>query len=236
MKRGLIGISILVAGLLSLAFVPLVNANRYTSPNYTIDASVTGASVSGMVSGDSYQMVTSGGESIIGNGQAGSYRLDQGYVGQLPHSLQLSITPTEVTLPTVIAGTSQAADVTLDVRTSASSYAVAVAQSGDLSNGEDTIAGINTGTLASPSTWEEGATKGFGLTLRDLSHQVPASKWQDGAAYARIPSSASTLYSRQSSGGGVADNATLRYRLDVATDQPAGDYTTTVTYTATWLP
>ena len=69
-----------------------VEANRYTSPNYTIDASISN-SFGGSTTGGSYQLTGSGGESIIGNGAGGSYILDQGYVAQLDNALQLTVQP-----------------------------------------------------------------------------------------------------------------------------------------------
>ena len=67
-------------------------AQRYESPNYTIDASV-GNSFGGTGTSASYELVSSGGESIIGNGAGGSYMLTEGYVSQLEQGLQLNVQP-----------------------------------------------------------------------------------------------------------------------------------------------
>lgn len=86
--------------LLASAFVTLcvglgmsVSAERYTSPSYTIDASVVGNSFGGASSSANYQLTSSGGESIIGQGAGGSYRLDSGYVAQLQNMMQLTVQP-----------------------------------------------------------------------------------------------------------------------------------------------
>ena len=69
------------------------SAERFTGGSYQIDASVIGNSFGGSQSGGSYQLTSSGGESIIGQGSGGSYRLDSGYVAQLQKSLQLTVQP-----------------------------------------------------------------------------------------------------------------------------------------------
>lgn len=85
----------MAAGLAVLAIVPAYAATaqqRFTSPNYTIDASV-GNTFGGSTSSANYQMVSSGGETIVGNGSGGSYKLTSGYVAQLEKSLQLTVQP-----------------------------------------------------------------------------------------------------------------------------------------------
>lgn len=83
-----------VVAIAVLAIVPAyaASADRFTSPSYTIDASV-GNTFGGATSSTSYKMVGSGGETVIGNGQGGSYKLTQGYVAQLEKSLQLTVQP-----------------------------------------------------------------------------------------------------------------------------------------------
>jgi hypothetical protein len=86
---------VLLAGLVSLAAVAQATADVFTSPSYNIDASVSG-SFGGQTSSTSYKMVSSGGESIIGEGEGGSYKLGQGYIAQLDKSLQLSVFPKDM--------------------------------------------------------------------------------------------------------------------------------------------
>ena len=70
-----------------------VSAERFTGGSYTIDASVVGNSFGGANTGGSYTLTSSGGESVIGQGSGGSYKLGSGYVAQLESSLQLTIQP-----------------------------------------------------------------------------------------------------------------------------------------------
>lgn len=70
----------------------VATAYRFSSTSYTIDASVAN-NVGGQNNSTSYQMVTSGGENVIGNGAGGSYKVGMGYIAQLPHSLQLTVQP-----------------------------------------------------------------------------------------------------------------------------------------------
>lgn len=71
-------------------------ADRFTSPNYTIDAS-TANNFGGTGTSTSYNLTSSGGESIVGNGSGGSYKLTQGYVAQLEKSIQLNVQPSGLT-------------------------------------------------------------------------------------------------------------------------------------------
>lgn len=225
-------IAVVLAALLGTS----VLANRYTSPNYIIDASNVGASIAAITEGGSYRMVASGGESIVGQGQGGSYRLDQGYVAQLPHSLELLVSAPDVNIPVVIAGISQTGQVDLQVISTSPQYAIAIHQSGDLSGPGGTIPAVSA-SLASPGVWNEGTTKGLGMTVANMSFGSLPAKWSSGNAYAALPGTSSPLYSRTGIGvDGGSDTVTIRYRLDVTPDQESGDYTNNVTYTATWMP
>lgn len=213
------------------------SANRYTSPNYIIDAGNIGASISAITEGGSYRMVASGGESIVGSGQGGSYKLDQGYVAQLPYSLELTVSTPNVTIPIVTPGVSQTGEVDLQVISTSPEYTIAINQSSDLTNGSFTIPAISGGTIASPIAWDEGITTGLGMTLSAISYDTLPAKWSSGNAYAALPGTASSLYTRTGIGeDGGTDTSTVRYRLDVAPQQESGEYTNTVTYTATWIP
>lgn len=83
------------AGLGALIIVPAVSANRFNSTSYTIDASVANG-FGGATSSSSYKMESSGGEAVVGNGTAGSYKLGQGYIAQLERSLELRVQPESV--------------------------------------------------------------------------------------------------------------------------------------------
>ena len=65
-------------------------ADQYTSPNYTIDASVMN-NFGDATTSAGYKMVASGGESIVGSGSGGSYMLDAGYVAQLAENAQSAL-------------------------------------------------------------------------------------------------------------------------------------------------
>lgn len=85
---GFVALSVLV----SVSVVRDAAADVFTSTSYEIDASVSG-SFGGQTSSTNYKMVSSGGESVIGNGAGGSYKMGQGYVAQLEKSLQLNVLP-----------------------------------------------------------------------------------------------------------------------------------------------
>lgn len=70
-----------------------VSADRFSSASYIIDASVANNNTGGSAGSTSYKLVSSAGETVIGNGQAGSYKMGMGYVAQLDKSLSLTIQP-----------------------------------------------------------------------------------------------------------------------------------------------
>lgn len=92
LKQGfLIAVLVGIVAMLNGAFIH-ANADRFSSTNYTIDASV-GNSFGGSNSSTNYKLVDSGGESVIGNGSGGSYKLGAGYIAQLEKSMQLVVQP-----------------------------------------------------------------------------------------------------------------------------------------------
>ena len=95
MKRNF-GLVVASISVMSLFFVQLAHADRFTSSGYIIDASEIGNSFGGDSSDSDYTLTSSGGESIIGQGSGGSYTLDSGYVAQLENSLQLSVQPSDL--------------------------------------------------------------------------------------------------------------------------------------------
>lgn len=68
----------------------VVQADRYSSTSYLIDASVMSAA-GGSQTSTSYKLVSSTGENVIGNGAAGSYKMGIGYVAQLEKALSLTV-------------------------------------------------------------------------------------------------------------------------------------------------
>ena len=119
------------------------------------------------------------------------------------------------------------------VRTNASDYNLAVQQDRNLQSGANSIPPVS-GSIGAPLTWNEGVTKGLGFTL--TSAPTLDSKWNSGAKYAAIPSSATTFYSGTGHVDGTVDVVNLRLRLDTDASQPVGAYTNTLTYTGTVAP
>ena len=119
------------------------------------------------------------------------------------------------------------------VRTNATDYSLAAQQDHDLQNGANFIPAVS-GSIASPVTWSEGVTKGFGFTLTGAP--TLDSKWNSGAKYAAMPSSSTTFYSGTGNINGVVDVISMRLRLDIAASQSIGTYNNTITYTGTITP
>lgn len=226
------GVGILLLGLFAGA---TVSANRMTSPSYAIDTSVA-AAFGGQSSSTNYRMVSGLSEAINGSSASSSYKLGQGYVAQLEQSIQLSLSTASIALNTITPGVSKTGSVSAQVLTDAPGYSLSIAQNNNLTSGVNTIPAISSGTIASPSAWTEGATKGLGLTMT-AGPSLPA-KWGTSGAYnyAAIPSSTTTLYTRSGYTGGVQDTVTMQPRVDIVSTQAAGNYTNTMTVTVTTIP
>lgn len=133
--------------------------------------------------------------------------------------------------PTPAASTATAIDAI--VRTNSPNYTIGVQQDHDLQSGATTIPAIG-GSIASPATWSEGATRGFGFTL--TAAPVLDAKWGSGSKYAALPTSVSTFYSGTGNVNKTAEAVSLQLRLHPADAQTPGTYTNSVTYTGTMTP
>lgn len=225
----------LLACLATVALAQPVFADRFTSPNYTIDASTIGNTFGGSQTSANYALVSSGGESVIGNGTSGSYKLGEGYVAQLDRAMELTLDNATINLGTVTPGTSKTANLVASVRTDAPGYVLGVNQNHDLQFGAYTIPGVS-GSIGSPVTWSESSTKGLGFSLVSTNATAIPGKWSAGASYAAFPSSSTTFYSRSGYTGGATDTLTMRVRLDTQSSQVGGAYTNTVTWVGTTNP
>lgn len=135
----------------------------------------------------------------------------------------------------VIAGVSQTSDYDAIVLTDAANgYALSVSQDQNLTSGGDTIPAIS-GSIASPSAWTEGATKGLGFTLYGTNATALDAKWSSGSAYAAFPGTATSYYTRTGAQSSK-DVLNMRLRLDVASTQVAGTYSNVITTTGTIAP
>lgn len=148
------------------------------------------------------------------------------------YAAQAAGTPTGLTLGTVT-GASAIASQDIIVRTNASSYNVSVQQNHDLQNGATTIPPV-TGTIAAPSAWSEGTTRGLGFTL--TAAPTLDGKWGSGANYAALPTAATTMYSTSSHNMNQPDVISTQLRLGVTASQAMGAYSNAVTYTGTTIP
>jgi predicted outer membrane protein len=68
------------------------NAAKFDSTNYSIDGAI-GNSFGGSNNSSSYTMTSTGGDSIIGEGTSGSYRLGEGYIAQQERAIELTVQP-----------------------------------------------------------------------------------------------------------------------------------------------
>lgn len=88
------GVAVVTGVLVAVTVMSIgVSAQRFEGGSYIIDSSGLGASFGGATTGGSYELTSTGGESIIGQGSGGSYKLDSGYVAQLQNSLELTVQP-----------------------------------------------------------------------------------------------------------------------------------------------
>ncbi len=122
------------------------------------------------------------------------------------------------------------------VQTDAPGYNLAINQNQNLTSGANTIAAISGASIATPLSWSEGTTKGLGFTLYGTNATAIPAKWSSGSAYAPLPGTATTFYSRTGYTGGAKDYLNMRLRLDVPKLQATGLYTNQMTITGTLTP
>lgn len=82
-------IGAMVAGIMAPG---IASADLLQSSHFRLDPNVA-ASFGGSGSSPSYQLTDTGGEGVVGAGSSQSYKLGQGYVRQLPQSIQLTVLP-----------------------------------------------------------------------------------------------------------------------------------------------
>lgn len=142
-----------------------------------------------------------------------------------------------VSLGVITPGASNAVQADVITLTDASNYTLAINQDHDLMSGAYTIPAISGGTIASPSTWTEGTTKGLGFTLIATNATAIPGTWGSGANYAALPNTVTSFYTRSGTQSGK-DYVTLRLRADVATNQAATTtpYSNAITVTGTYVP
>jgi hypothetical protein len=76
----------------ALLLPAVASANLLQSSHFRLDPNVANT-FGGATGSGSYKLTDSGGEAAVGAGSSQSYKLTQGYVAQLAHSMQLSVLP-----------------------------------------------------------------------------------------------------------------------------------------------
>ena len=227
---GIVTLLIITAGVGS----ELVRADEFSSTSYKING-VIGNSFGGGSGSTSYALESSGGESIIGTGTGGSYKLGEGYIAQLERSLQLTLDSSSIDFGTITPGSSTLRTNNVNVLTDASSYDILIHKDDDLKSGANTITASGIGTIATPLLWSEGTTKGLGFSVASSTPSLPAS-WSSGTKYAVIPASATSFFTRTGTTGGATDVYTINFRLDTDLSQISGIYSNVVTFTGVINP
>ena len=145
--------------------------------------------------------------------------------------------PAGVSLGAITPGASNTTLADIITQTDAGGYSLAISQDHDLQNGAYTIPAISSGTVASPSSWTEGTTKGLGFTLTATNATAIIGAWGSGASYAAFPATATAFYTR-SGLQPSADYLTMKLRADVLSSQVSltTPYSNTVTVTGTIIP
>lgn len=138
-------------------------------------------------------------------------------------------------LGAVTAGSSRTSPFDVITQTSAGGYTLAISQNNDLTNGGNTIPGVS-GSIASPVPWSEGSTKGLGFSLYGTNATAIPGIWNAGSAYAALPTTATSFYTRSNYTGGGKDIVNMRLRLDTQASQAMGSYTNQMTITGVKIP
>src|ERR1035437_10182990 len=92
MIRGILTFAAMICTIVLCA--PLVAADTYSSTNYKINGEIGVSSGGDSTSSGTYRLISTMGESVVGQGSGGSYKLDAGYIAQLSNSLSVAVQPT----------------------------------------------------------------------------------------------------------------------------------------------
>jgi hypothetical protein len=139
----------------------------------------------------------------------------------------------------LVAGVSRTADAQAIIQTDAPGYTLMINQNQNLTSGGNTIPVVsNSGTIGTPVAWTESTTKGLGATLTSASATALPGKWgtNPNYAYAALPGSSTSLYTRTGYTAGGKDTLSVQYRVDVTSSQASGKYSNVVTYTGVMTP
>lgn len=142
--------------------------------------------------------------------------------------------PTGLSLGLLVPGASNSSDFDTIVKTTGSGYTLAINQDHGLQSGTNFIPSISA-DIASPVSWNEGTTKGLGFTVVSSTATAPSASWSSGSAYAALPSTATSFYTRSGTQSS-SDVIAMRLRADVMTDQVSGNYTNQMIVTGTTNP
>lgn len=143
--------------------------------------------------------------------------------------------PAGLSLGAVTPGSSQTSAFDSIVQTSAGGYSLGINQNNNLTSGSNTIPAVS-GSIASPTAWNEGTTKGLGFTLYGTNATAIPGSWSSGTSYAAMPNTATSFYTRSNYTSGAKDVLNMRLRLDAQSSQPTGDYANQMTITGTMIP
>lgn len=138
----------------------------------------------------------------------------------------------------VTPGVSQSTLSDAVIQTDAPGYNLNIFQFSDLSGDlyGDEILPIS-GTIATPTTWVEGVTKGFGFTLTSAPSLDPKWGTSPNYKYAAVADSATTFYTRSGGyTGGTKDIITMQYRLDTPAAQVSDYYQNLSIISGTIIP
>lgn len=135
---------------------------------------------------------------------------------------------------TLLPNTPQEALFDTAVETTNNGYSLSISQDGNLTNGPYSIPAISS-TISSPASWSSGTTKGLGFSLASSSAGAIDSKWSGGTAYAALPNTATTFYTRPGTQT-TKDLLNMSLKVDIDPMQASGDYNNTFTITGTMSP
>lgn len=140
------------------------------------------------------------------------------------------------TLPDITPGASEVFNTDAIIRTDAAGYSLYISSPQLLTHTDNstTIPAISS-TIALPTAWTEGTTKGLGFAVTSATQLEP--KWGTSPfTYASLPTVPTVYHSRAGLNGGIPEKTSLQFRADTNAAQKNGAYTTTIIYSATLKP
>ncbi len=226
MDKRIIAIATLTLGIVIPASALALESDSYKIPQFGIH------SFGNSISSDNFG-IRSSGAPIVGVANSDNYYLDTGFPAVTGSVVTLTLNSPTVDLGNLVPGSPVSGTTTSTVSTDSSAgYSLAISKAAPMTH-TDTVTTIGDygSDIDGPTTY---SGTGLGFSVSAGTNVDP--KWDNGNAFAAIPTASPTTYHILGQSISSPDDTTVTYKLNVPFSQQPGMYSTTVSVYAFALP